>query len=255
MGRRRRSSGSSRGFNKGFAAATVASGKVFWQISAGTTAGTLSLHPSNIPRLVDLANAFQSYRFTKLKVEVLPSFRSQTSIPGSPQMYYVGYYNDTVDTLPNTTQAGSELAYSVVRPMGYLIDATNSSAISVLSVPSVFKVPRKFLLKDTSLKWFKANLGTPDSWDELQGNLVYRAENSIEIHLMIWYTCEFVGPLPFVSTPEGFAERLEQSRRHRMLLDLYQEYMAGKIKLPEGSQRVFENLVLAKSKMLPLSVQ
>lgn len=242
MGRKRRSKASSKPSYNSFAKHTVASGKVFWQVTATNTAAALPLHPSSVPRLTDLANAFQLYRFTSLKIEVLPTFRAATSI-GAAEMYYVGYYNDVVDSLPNSTQAGSELAYSIVRPMGHVFDIANSSAIQALSVASVFKVPRSFLLKDTALKWFKANLGTPDSWDELQGNIVYRAENSVQVGMMIWYTVEFAGPLPFNSTPQAFSERLQQIERNRALLDLYKRYMAGQLKLPDGVPRLFEELV------------
>lgn len=229
-----------------FAAHTIVSGKVFIQVSGSTTQAVVSLHPSVIARLVDLANAFQLYRFTSLKVEVLPSWRSTTSFPAAVEMYGVGYYNDTVDTLPNSTQAISELAYSVVRPFGYVFDVANSSAISTMSVPSGFKVPRKFLVGDSPLRWFKANLGTPDSWDELQGNVVYRAENQIQILMMWTYTCEFAGPLPFVSTPKDLELRVKRILLNKKLLVLYEEWRAGKIKLPENAPRTYASLVEAK---------
>jgi hypothetical protein len=185
------------------------------------------------------------YRFTDLKVEVLPSYRATTSVASTPEMYGVGYYNDTVDTLPNTTQAVSELAYSVVRPMGYVFDTANSSAISVLSIPLSFHVPKRMLLGDASLKWFKANLGTPDSWDELQGNIVYRAENSVQIHMMLYYTCEFAGPLPFVSTPSDLQERVRRIELNRDLLRLYEAYRRGEIQIKDGSPRTYQSLVEA----------
>lgn len=252
MGRRK-----GRKNNKGkqsFAAHTIVSGKVFIQTSATTSAAAVALHPSVIARLVDLANAFQLYRFTSLKVEVLPSWRGTSVIPGTGELYGVGYYNDTVDTLPNTTQAISELAYSVVRPMGYVFDTANSSAISVMSVPSAFKVPRKFLIGDSPLKWFKANLGTPDSWDELQGNVIYRGESSIQVFMMWTYTCEFAGPLPFVSTPKDLEERVKRILLNKRLLSLYEEWRAGKIKVPEGAPRTYMTLVEAKGLDVSLGI-
>ncbi len=226
-----------------YAAHTKVSGKVFIQVSATTTASSFSLHPGNIPRLTEIANAFGLYRFIKLKVSVLPSFRATTSIPGSPEMYYVCYFNQTVDTLPNTTQAGSEAAYSVVRPMGYVFDLANSSAISLLSVPTGFRVPTSYLIGDTSLKWYKAVVGTTDAWDELQGFIAYRSENSVQLHLMLSYEIEFAVPLPAISTPEGVEERLEKAILCKKLLKLYEEYKAGTIIIDRDAERKFVSLL------------
>jgi hypothetical protein len=226
-----------------YAAHTKVSGKVFIQVSATTTASSFSLHPGNIPRLTEIANAFGLYRFIKLKVSVMPSFRATTSIPGSPEMYYVCYFNQTVDTLPNTTQAGSEAAYSVVRPMGYVFDLTNSSAISLLSVPTGFRVPTAYLIGDTSLKWYKAVVGTTDAWDELQGFIAYRSENSVQLHLMLSYEVEFAVPLPAISTPESVEERLEKAVLCRRLLKLYEEYKAGVLIVDRDAERKFASLL------------
>ncbi len=235
-----------------FAAHTIVSGKVFQQVSATTTAASVALHPGNVPRLTDIANAYMLYRFTELRVDVLPSYRATTSVPGSPEMYYVSYFNQVVDVLPDTTRAGSECAYSVVRPMGYVFDTANSSAISVWSTPATFDVPRSFLLGDTALKWYKANVGAPDPWDEIQGFIAYRAESSVQLHLMLYYTCEFAGPLPGISTPSDLEERLAVRNRTKYLLELLEK--RSEMKLDPNAPRTFDTLVQAKHGTIPYKV-
>jgi hypothetical protein len=167
-------------------------------------------------------------------------------------MYYVAYFNNVVDVLPNTTQAGSECAYSVVRPMGYVFDLTNSSAISVWSTPATFEVPTSFLIGDTALKWYKANVGAPDPWDEIQGFIAYRSENSVQLHLMLYYTIEFAGPLPGISTPSDLEERVARQARTKYLLELLSK--RHEMKLDPDAPRIFDTLIQAKHGSLPYKV-
>ncbi len=143
---------------------------------------TRSLSPALIPRLVSISDSFGLYRFTKLRVQILPS-----SATGSTT---VCYYNQTVDVPPASHGAASECDYSVVMN-------------AQMSIPQGFTVSRRDLLK-TGAKWFKTKVSASvETWEEIQGSITAWGDDSTgSLRLVYHYEVEFCDPLATGSTPQ-----------------------------------------------------
>lgn len=149
----------------------------------GAVAASIAISPAAFARALAIADVFQYYRFTKLRVRAIP-------VTGGFQAV-VGYAPGTIDNPPNTISAIAELPYALYHG-------------SAKTTDTILDIPRSELCGDSTIKWYKTIPGTPATDFEIQGNLYY----SILVGgtLVIDYTVEFqswnlAGNTPKVSIP------------------------------------------------------
>lgn len=147
-----------------------------------TGAVTTPISPASFPRAAAMADVFQFYRFVDLKITILP---------GSTGGHATGFAPGSgFDTSPSATSQILELPFAAISP-------------AVKTVDTVFRVPRKELLRDVQLPWFKTIAGTPDSQFEVQGNLY--SVSTAGLFIVDW-TVEFqswnlAGQSPLLKAP------------------------------------------------------
>ncbi len=147
----------------------VVSGRSNFNYGA-TTSATIAIQPSTFSRCLAIADVFQFYRFTHVRVQVVPADNSVV----------LGYAPGALfDTPPTTAASIIEL------PIALYHGAANFNN-------SFLNIPRSELLKDAQIPWFKTIVGTPAAQFETQGNvyLVTGAGATGGIVVVEW-TCEF----------------------------------------------------------------
>jgi len=143
MGRRNRNKG-----QPGAKTETISGRSVVFY--AASSVNTLAISPNSVfPRAAAVADVFQFYRFTKLKVTAIPT--DNTVVFG----YAPGA---AFDTPPANSQSIIEL------PIAKWHGAAKFSETEM-------SVPRMELVRDSQLSWFKTIPGTPATQFEIQGNL------------------------------------------------------------------------------------
>lgn len=148
------------------------------------TSGSVPLIPSNAfwgSRLNAMADAFQNFRFTKLDIKFCPPLGALDCV--------IGVATGTVDTDPATIATVSQCEYSQIK--------FNSQ-----TVPSRLQIPRKFLVGQSQLKWFKTQLGTPEAGFEVQGTIYAAASASTSFNLWVDFEVEFCDWMATTSTPK-----------------------------------------------------
>ncbi len=146
-----------------------------------TTPTTTPISPASFSRAAAMADVFQFYRFVDLKVILVPGTTALVVgfAPGS------GF-----DTPPTTNAAIVEL------PLASYLSGSRT-------VDMLLHIPRKELLKDAQLPWFKTIAGTPDTQFEVQGNLYSNSGSGVFI---VEWKCEFqswnlAAQSPFLKSP------------------------------------------------------
>jgi hypothetical protein len=141
------------------------------------------------PHLVALGAAYQFYRFSDLKIFVNPF-----GVSGSSADTYlaVGYQPFQQDLAPSVHEI-------VNMPRSMLMTATQT-------VPLPFIVPRRFLMGQTSMKWWRVQLpsqttpaaGNPlptsNLYDSVQGCFWFVADTNQSFTFRVQYTVEFQAP-------------------------------------------------------------
>ncbi len=126
-----------------------------------------SISPATFPRALAIADLFQFYRFTKVRVAVTPNNAAGAAAVA------VGFAPGAVlDTNPTTLQQILELPAAILHGGGKTID-------------TVLNLNRKQLCSDAQLSWFKTIPGTPDTQWEIQGN-IYTLASSITNMVVDW---------------------------------------------------------------------
>jgi len=146
----------------------VVSGRTLFTL-AGGAATTIAVSPASFSRCLAIADVFQFYRFTDLKLVIIPNDAAVTAgfAPGA-----------AFDTPPAT--AGTILELPLAVSHGF-----------VKSVDTVLHVPRSELLRDTQIQWYKTIAGTPAVQFETQGNFYVVAPGAAGSTHYIEWTCEF----------------------------------------------------------------
>ncbi len=156
---------------------------------------TLSVSPLLTPRLTSLADDFDEYRFTKLSFRILP----KTSVT---DLQCASFTPGIVDTAPALISAQSETIQSIVKGIGQ-------------TCPTDWvHVPQGVLHGMHS--WYKSVAGTPESAEEVQGQLFVRtsAGDTTAVLVEIRGVCEFRAAIDTGSTPLDRA--LARRRREKM---------------------------------------
>lgn len=215
MGRRRRGRGKSQKVAVAGQKAEVIQGQQLFTATANASLVTIPIRPSSFTRVLAIADSFSFYRFTSLHIEVLPTWENESA---GTQDYGSLAYGYGPGALPDTaisTEAG-------VLALPFADFMSNGS-----TVPRKLRIPRKELLKNSQILWFKTILGTPDEQFETQGYIYLWAtingSFSNGINLMIKFTCELQGWILAANTPwlvvprllSQMAEHEEALRRER----------------------------------------
>ena len=147
------------------------SGKEYISLSGSTTAQTYLIDPTGFTRAAEVATLFAFFRFTKLVIRVIPSANS-----GSVALGFLPGAGP--DTPPSTLSQIISLPVSTVHGKYKTVD-TNLT------------IPRSELVSKAQLPWFKSFPGTPAKQFEIQGNVYYVADASVQL-MSVWeYEIEF----------------------------------------------------------------
>jgi len=138
-----------------------------WPLS---TVGSVAVQPSSFTRALAIADVYQFYRFTKLKIRILPE-EVNAGVSYAPGALF--------DTPPTTSAAVVEL------PL-------HASHGAFKTTDTILEVGRKELLGDNQIKWYKTIVGTPSAQFETQGNIYYyTGPGAGTVLVIIDYTVEF----------------------------------------------------------------
>jgi len=146
------------------------SGRSFVNFLYGTgNNAVVPLIPATFPRALAMADVFEFYRFTSIKMDCIPG--------AAAGAYALGYSNQTFDTAPTTVSGVIELPQAVWQ----------------VSDSSVYRAPltlgRKELVDDSPLKWYKTIAGSPDDLFEVQGNFYFAFNGGPD--LTFYTVCEW----------------------------------------------------------------
>jgi len=167
MGRKKNNSSRQNGQNSRVAGSRPekVSGRTLFSF---TTTGSIVISPAAFARALAIADVFQFYRFTKLRIKNIPTGVAST----------FGYAPGAVfDTPPTLASQVTELPYAVNHG-----DAKTTDTI--------LNIPRRELLGDSQIKWFKTIPGSPATQFEIQGN-VYVVVPVTGVILEVEYEVEF----------------------------------------------------------------
>jgi hypothetical protein len=158
---------------------------------AAPTISTVPLVPGLDTRLSGIAEFYQWFRFTKVKVTLFP--HTNASPLSASCNVSVGYIPRTPNSAPTTHGEIMTLPASK-----YLSSLTNQ--------PQQLNVPKSVLLGDAPIKWFQTKVGTEDTQWETQGVLYYGSSsvgtNTVtEFVIMTEGVCEFKGRSSSNQTP------------------------------------------------------
>jgi len=125
-----------------------------------------------------MAEIFQLFRFTKLKIHFLGPNSNVSDIA-------VGVATAVIDTVPTTVNLVLQLEYAKLN-------------FGDQTTPTVLEVPRSYLVGQSQNKWYKTVSGAPPDWDELQG-VIFAAGNAGTPGMSAWIEyeiefCDFVNP-------------------------------------------------------------
>lgn len=166
----------------------VLSGRELQFIGSFNTAGVINIMPSTFARALQLADVFQFYRFTSLRVTLIPV---QAPPVSAVTQTVIGYAPGAVLDNPPTSYN------NIVSLPKYVLLGGNETCKAVMNLN------RKDLLSHTQLPWFKTIIGTEDTQFEIQANLYYMSNITAAFSAIIDYTVEFQSPNLAANSPMG----------------------------------------------------
>jgi len=159
----------------------VIAGSEYLTVVSATTNGTFVVSPVTFTRSAAIVDNFNLYRCTHLDVSFV--------MPTTDASVAVGFVPATVDNAPTSMNAVTNLEQSSLHFLG-------QTTITHL------RLSRSQLMGESSLKWFKGIVGTPDAWDEQQGSVYFATSASTTLAVRIDYVFEFTGFLAGGNTPK-----------------------------------------------------
>lgn len=185
--------------------------------AGSTTNNFLVLRPQLIDRLVTLSDAYNLYRFTRLKIEKIPcSELNSSALMPSNIVQGTAVVFDVVDLYPNTVSVLSEFPYSMCFSPGSM------------TVSKTLNIPRSACLR-TAETWFKTKNGLATDWEEQQGLILFQDESvsgTSTAAIVVHYEIEFCDPCPIIDTPEALEAKASAMRRKRVQVDLSPHVMS-----------------------------
>ncbi len=164
------------------------------------TTASYALIPTNFQRLTALADSFDLYRFTDVRVTLMAAAISPN--PSVGVMTACGYKNGVSATAPATVNEVINLDHSCV------ITHALTSAFLYQTGKSNYQIGRQHLISHAPLKWYKtqasAGSGTTyDLFDVQQGSLYFatNAATSSTPNVLLEWTCELCQPVNPADTP------------------------------------------------------
>ncbi len=204
------------------------------QLFISTTNGsvnTIPVAPSSFTRVAAIADNFQFYRCTKLRVKVFPAIEDLASGASNYGSLALGYLPGVAPDTPPANEAS-------VLALPYVTFQSNGQ-----TVPVWLSVPRRELVSNGVLKWYKTIAGTPDVQFETQGNLYsfgfWLTAPTIGINFMIYYRFELqgwslAGNTPLTYVPKDVSKLADFVAEKRSLKKASQALTTGKIIELEG---------------------
>lgn len=157
----------------------VFSGRQLFNTSGtANTVVTLNIAPSSFTRALAVADIFQFYRFTKIKV-IQPAV-AVTSLGTSAAIVHGYAPGSEFDSPPTTIAQIVELPRVLYHGLSKTVDDSLS-------------LGRKDLLSHAQIPWFKTIVGTEDPQFEIQANL-YNIASLANMSYIVEYTVEFQSP-------------------------------------------------------------
>ncbi len=155
---------------------------------------TINVYPAAFSRVLEIADAFDLYRVTKLKFR-LHCTASEAS---------AGYYPGVTDNLPTSMQDLGENIYSI-----YQIGGGGTPPTDWIKVP-------KTVLRGYQ-NWYKTVLGSVGTDTEIVGSIFIRGGASEVVRLEIRGEFEFTGAANTGATPAERRKALAARERERIL--------------------------------------
>ncbi len=167
------------------------------QLFISTTNNALTqvpVAPSSFTRVLAIADSFSFYRFTKIKIEMLPSLEDAASGTQQYASLALGYLPGVAPDTPPANEAS-------VLALPYANFLSQGS-----TVPRRITIPKRELVGDGQLKWYKTIAGAADSQFETQGIIYGWASSNAGsitsgVNWMVHYTCQLQGWILAGNTP------------------------------------------------------
>ena len=190
------------------------SGRTYFQTTTAAGApfsAVIAVNPASFPRVLAMADVFEFYRFTHLKL---------TAYPISTNDYAVGVVTQGFDNPPTTMGGVIEL------PRSKLIRASTT-------VPQDLMVSRKELVDDSPLKWFKTIAGSPADQFENQAQIyLVSGTASAATQMVIEWTVEFSQWNLAAQSPMYVCIDEKLGIYRKVAKDVKSSLMEGSIELP-----------------------
>jgi len=166
-------------------------------LSAG--AGSANLSPAFLPRVLEIADAYDLYRFVKFQ------YRCVLSLGGTPNTggFAMAYYPGVTDNAP---AAISDITENLTFSFQPLKATVNGNWVTV---------PKQDLL-GMGL-WFKTVTGSLDPSEENQGSLQFRGSGTDECYYEMRGVVQFKGAVNTGATPAARAKIELLREKHRLL--------------------------------------
>lgn len=150
--------------------------------------GSVQISPAFDTRLAAIADVYQYYRFSSLKLSLLPYINEVTADDAAVTS---GYCPRVPNTAPTTHNHVIALPASTHKGLGQ-------------TMPTSFSVKKNVVIGDAPLKWYQSIAGTEDAQFEIQG-IIYFAANGTNNPSSYTYilegVCEFKGRSSPAMTP------------------------------------------------------
>jgi len=182
---------------------------------ASQSPSSIFLDPAIIPRLTMIGAGYQNFRFTFLKIKLLPI----NVTTASTDYWVMGYSSDVSSNISSivSVQQVSECTPSALQSVSVLTTETVANGIG----PNTLWLGKKILLDSGSLKWWKVvgDTGT-NAWENFQGQLlIYNAFTSATTYkFWVSYSCQFTSPINSVITQCPFPPSLAEMNQARLTL-------------------------------------
>ncbi len=209
----------------------VVEGQQLFISTTNGTVNTIPVAPSSFTRVAAIADNFQFYRCTKLRVKVFPTIENSASGSSNNGSLAVGYLPGAApDTPPANEPSVLALPFTTFMSNGQ-------------TVPSWMSVPRRELVANGVLKWYKTIAGTPAEQFETQGNIysfgVWSTTPTIGINFMIYFRFELqawalAGNTPLSIVPKDVSKLREYVAEKEAIKQASKTLTNGKIVEIEG---------------------
>lgn len=165
-------------------------------VAVSSNIGQTNILPALFPRLLDIADGFDMYRFSKFKFRILPSLVIT-------EMHAAGFYPGVTDNAPATFNDISENVMSCLRSWNHAIPT------EWVEIPPVVLAGY--------VGWYKTVAGSIDAALERVGTIFVYGSSTNAVTLEFRGVCEFKGPANTGATPALRQRRMLLEEKARML--------------------------------------